>query len=138
VLTGSGAVALLQSGVVNFWPLAAAALGLGALGDRLLAFRPAFIRIDRDTVTIRSHLGFTDRRKVSELITLEWHTKSWRDAIVFNFVEATDNVTVSSAGYTKEDMAELAGVLNRTFLVDPVPNQEMPPGPYDDPSNLDA
>jgi len=133
LLTVGGAVALFHSGVVNFWPLAAAALGLAALGDRLLAFRPAYIRLDGEMVAIRSHLGFTDRRKVADLITIEWHTKTWRDAIVFNFVEETDNVTVSSNGYTKEDMAELARVLQRTFLVDPVPNQPMPPGPYDDP-----
>jgi hypothetical protein len=133
LLTVGGLVVLIRNGVVNFWPMAAAGVGVAALADRVLAFRPASIRLDGESLIIRSHLGFTDRRKVAELITVEWHTRSWRDAIIFNFDNETDNVSVSSAGYTQDEVHALADALHRTFLVDPLPNQEMPARPYDDP-----
>src|SRR3954469_25482806 len=70
------AVLATLGGVLNFWAVASGVVGLGVVVDRVLAFRPSFIRADGDVVIARSHLGFTDRRGLDSLLTIEWHEAS--------------------------------------------------------------
>ena len=110
-------VLAVARGAFNFWSVAVGAVGLGVVVDRLLAFRPSFIRADGDVLTVRSHLGLTDRRVLDSLLTVEWHSQSWRDSIVFNFVDYADNVRVSAAGYSVDAIEHFAATVGKHFIV---------------------
>jgi hypothetical protein len=102
--------------LVNFWPLAASAVGFAVLADRLLALRPSSIRVDSESLVVRSRIGFTDRRDLSSLMTIEWHEQGWRSAIVLNFVDYTDNLRVSGTGYSRSDVVDFANLLQKRFV----------------------
>ena len=85
------------------------------MADWLLSFRPAFVRADGDELIIRSHLGMTDRRRITELLTIEWHDGPWRSTIVLNFSDFLDNVRVSASGFSRERMQRFAAGLGKDF-----------------------
>ena|SRR5688572_23999265 len=112
-------VANISQGTFKFWPLAAGVIGLGAVSDRLLAFRPSFVRVEGTRLFIRSHVGFTDRRELEQLLTVEWHGQGWRESLVFNFVDYIDNVRISATGFSREAVEGFAEGIGKEFLTVP-------------------
>ena len=112
----AGLVAIVRACALSFWPVVGLVTGLCVAVDRLLAVRSASITVEADTLRTRTHLGMTAKRRVDQLLTLEWHDGGWRNSVVLNFEHVGDNVTLSAQGFRAEEIEELAHAIGKPFL----------------------
>jgi hypothetical protein len=103
-------------GSIYVWSLAPGAVGVATIFDRVCSLRPSSIVAEQGVVTVRSHLGFTDRRGRDNLLTIEWHDQGWRRSIVLNFANFADNIRVSAQGYSRQGIEHFAATVGKDFL----------------------
>src|SRR5438105_4076193 len=80
---------------IHFYQLIGVGFGLTAASDAVASYRSSIACIDGDEVVTRPRFGGPTKRRLGDLLTVEWHPGF---GIVFNYQDFGDNIRLSARG----------------------------------------